>query len=142
MRDRVFINKSNRERIGEWGDSNVLGINMMENKDLYLLAVALGLQSPEEIQGPKEGYVRTAYFKTTDKSLLASILLGKVKNEDEIDLVANYDVSYDESEKCAEAGFNMLAEIINSANGNKDLMEKRLMKQLGELYQINVAPNL
>ena len=142
MRDRVFINRNNREIINEWVDQKVLGINMLDAKDIFLLAVALGLNAPTEIQGPKEGYVRMQYFKTFDKSLIAATLLGKMGNENQIDQYANLEVNCDEAEKCAETGFVKLKQLINESEGNSELLEKRIIKQLTELYQINVASNL
>ena len=142
MRDRVFINKSYRDYINEWNDQKTLGINMLEAKEVFLLAVALGLNSPSDIQGTKEGYVRLQYFKTFDKALIASTLLGKRENASQVDKYANLDTNYDEAEKCAETGFLKLKALIDESEGNQELLEKRIMKQLMDLYQINVAPNL
>ena len=49
---------------------------------------------------------------------------------------------YDEAERCAETGFMRLKETIDSANGDSELLEKRILSQLNFLYQKNVASNI
>lgn len=115
---------------------------MLDTKDIFLLAVALGLNDPKEIQGKKDGYVRASYIKTYDKALLSSILLGIEENKDNVDTYANMDINFDEAERCAETGFMKLKEMIDSANGDAELFEKRILSELKFLYQKNVATNL
>ena len=143
MRDRLFINLNYRDSmLREWDEKNILGMHMLETKDIFLLATALGLDDPKDIQGKKDGYVRLSYIKTYHKALLASILLGLEENRDKIDDFANEDVNYDEAERCAESGFKKLKEMIDSAGGDMALLEKRIFSQLNMLYQKNVASNL
>ena len=143
MRDRLFINLNYRDSmLSEWDEKNVLGMHMLETKDIFLLATALGLEAPQDIQGKKDGYVRLSYIKTYHKALMASIFLGLEENRDRIDEFANEDVNYDEAERCAETGFLKLKEMIDSAEGDAELLEKRIFSQLNMLYQKNVASNL
>lgn len=143
MRDRIFINGTLREGwLKEWDEKNYFGIHMLETKDLFLLAVALGMDKPEDIRGKKDGYFLLKNVKTYDKALFSSILLGKPENKDETDKYANADVNYDEAERCAEAGFKELKQFIEDAGGDKELLEKRAFSQLNLLYQKNVATNL
>lgn len=143
MRDRIYINGTLRDGVlKEWAEKKYLGINMLETKDLFLLAVSMGLDSPKNINGKKDGYFLLKNVKTYDKALFASILLGKPENANDIDKYANEEVNYDESEKCAESGFCKLKDFIDSAKGNTELLEKRALAELTELYQKNVAPNL
>lgn len=143
MRDRLFINLDYRESmLCEWDDKNILGMHMLETKDIFLLATALGLDTPQDIQGKKDGYVRLSYIKTYHKALLASILLGIEDNHDKIDKFANEEVNYNEAERCAESGFKKLKEMIDAADGDMELLEKRVFSHLNMLYQKNVASNL
>lgn len=143
MRDRLFINLKYREgMLKKWDEENILGMHMLETKDIFLLATALGLNEPKEIDGKKDGYVRLSYIKTYHKSLIASILLGLEENRENVDAFANADVNYDEAERCAESGFIKLKEMIESAGGDMELLEKRIFSQLNMLYQKNVASNL
>lgn len=141
MRDRIFINLAMRDSIKEWDEKNTLGMHFLEAKDVFLLAVALGLNNPEDIKGKKDGYFLLKNVKTYDKALFASILLGKPENSDEVDKYANADVNYNESERCAESGFKKLKEFIDRANGDQELLEKHALTELKLLYERNVGSN-
>ena len=142
MRDRIFINGSLRDGLlRECDEKNVLGMHMMETKDIFLLAVALGLNAPEEMRGKKDGYFLLKNVKAYDLALFASILLGMPENKDNIDRYANAEINYDEAERCAEAGFKKLRDFIDSADGDKELLEKRALSELRFLYQKNVMAN-
>ncbi len=114
---------------------------MMDAKDIFLLATALGLDSPEEMKGKKDGYFLLKNIKSYDLALFASILLGIPENKDDIDRYANREINYDEAERCAESGFKKLRDIINSAGGDQELLEKRVLQDLQFLYEKNVAAN-
>ena len=58
-RDRVYINSNYRSEIDEMKDSDILGFSIVENKDSFLLAVAMGVDSPET--------VKRAIFRPTGK---------------------------------------------------------------------------
>lgn len=140
MRDRIYINGSLRDGLlRECDEKNILGMHLMETKDIFLLAVALGLNAPEDMHGKKDGYFLLKNVKAYDLALFASILLGIPKNKDAIDRYASADVNYNEAERCAEAGFNRLKEFIESAGGDRELLEKRALSELRLLYQKNVA---
>ena len=130
MRDRLYINVLYRDQIDVWKEKKVLGIDMLENKDIFLLAVALGMGSPVEIQGKRDGFIRTSYIKSRDKSLLASLLLGKLESQEDIDRFANDDLAYEEAERCAESGFAILKNMIDSAACDEELIEKRVLDLL------------
>ncbi len=141
-RDRIYINASLRDGLlKECHKKKILGLDIMNNKDIFLLAVALGLNSPEDIQGKKDNYFLLKDIKAYDLAFFGAILLGKPENKDKIDQFANANVNYDEAERCAEAGFKKLKELIDSADGDNELLEKRVLKELQFLYQKNVASN-
>lgn len=143
MRDRIFINGTLRDGLlKECDEKNILGMHLMETKDIFLLAVSLGLNTPKNIQGKKDGYFLLKNVKAYDLALFASILLGVPDNKNEIDKYANAEINYDEAERCAESGFEKLKEAINSAGGDKELLEKRTLSELKLLYERNVASNL
>ena len=124
MRDRLFINLKYREgMLKKWDAENTLGMHLLETKDIFLLATALGLNEPKDIDGKKDGYVRLSYIKTYHKSLIASILLGLAENKENVDAFANADVNYDEAERCAEAGFLKLNELIESFKFSNEELE-------------------
>lgn len=138
MRDRIYINISHRQFLNDIKANNTLGFNLPNAKDVFLLAVALGLNSPKDIVGKKDGYFLLKDVRTADKALFASITLGKVTDDKEIDQYAKDEVNYDEAERCAESGFAILKSKIDEAGGNEELLTKRLISELDLLYQKNV----
>lgn len=144
MRDRLNINESYRVSIlKDLAEKNILGLRLAKNVDIFFLAVALGLDSPKDIQGKKEGYFLIYNnVGTMEKSLLGSILLGQKENSKDIDKFANADINYDESERCAESGFLKLKEKIDAANWDEEFLEKRLIQEIQLLYEKNVKSNI
>lgn len=142
MADRIFINKKYKEIIDLWsGDKNILDFKEIENIEKFTLAAALGVNSPKDISGNREGYVRLTSIPTDSKSILSSILLGKSKNS-EIDNYANEEKCYEEAERCVESGFSILKEKINNANEDDELLCKRLLSEIDMLYENKVKPLL
>lgn len=132
-RDRVYINANYREFIDDLKKKDLLGFEMVENKDSFLIAVALGLQSPSQLKS-KDGWFLLKNLKSADKALLSSVLLGTANSDEEIDAYADLDKNLGQCEQCAEAGFAILQKKINDANGDEDILEARLLKELDLLY--------
>lgn len=140
-RDRVFINSNFRSEIDEMKDSDILGFSMVENKDSFLLAVALGIDSPEAVKS-RDGWFLMKNLKTSDKALLAAVLLGTANNDAEVDSFADIEKALDLCEQCAEAGFRDLRKRILDAGKDRDLLERRLMKELDILYTTIVEADI
>ena len=132
-RDRVFINSRYRSEIEEMKEKDLLGFRMVENKDSFLLAVAMGLDLPETPKS-KDGWFLMKNLKTTDKALFASVLLGAVADDGDIDKYADLDLSLDLCEQCAERGFAELRKRVIDSNSDRELLERRLMKELDLWY--------
>lgn len=139
-KDRLFINMSYRDSIlKKIDEENILGCHLVKAIDIFFLAVALGMEKPVDIKGKKDGYFQVHNnIGTQEKSLFASLLLGKIENQKDVDKYANAQVNYDEAERCAESGFLILNEKIEAANGDEELLEKRLISELNLLYEKNV----
>ena len=138
MRDRIYFNSKYRDFLKELDINNTLGFHLVNQKDLFLIAVALGLNEPKEISGKKEGLFLLKDVKTSDRAIFASITLGNLQDDKDIDKYANDDINYDEAEKCAEAGYAILKEKIDDSAGNEDLLVTRLLSELDLLYESNV----
>lgn len=137
-RDRIYINSIYRDSLlDELDKKDVLGFHSIAKKDIFLFAVALGLDNPKKIQGKKDGYFLLEYLKMSDKAFFGAIKLGKLENPADVDKFANEEESYDQAEQCAESGFEKLKEMYDSAE-DEEMFEKRLMSQLDYLYMINV----
>lgn len=140
MTDRIFINKKYKQYIDEWSnDKNYLDFKTIENIEKFTIAAALGVNNPIPIDGTREGYVRLQSISSDNKAILSSILLGK-KNNQEIDGLANDEACYKYAEECVESGLSILKEKIDEANGDENLLCKKLMVEIDMLYETNVKP--
>lgn len=103
-KDRVFTSSQYRTVIDDMKKKDVLGLNIVEGKDAFTLAVALGIDNPSALINRIGLFLNTA-LKTADKALLASVLLGTVSDDGDIDAYADWDQSIDLCEQCAETGY-------------------------------------
>ena len=137
-RDRIYINSIYRDGLlDELDKKNVLGFHLIGKKDIFLIAVALGLDTPKKIQGKKDGYFLLEYLKMSDKAFFGAIKLGKLDDPSDVDKYANEEESYNQAEQCAESGFEKLKEMYESAE-DEEMFEKRLMAHLDFLFMKNV----
>lgn len=140
-RDRVYIDSSFRAEIDEMKDKDAIGFSMVENKEAFILAVAMGLEKPEDLKN-RDGWFLLKNLKTTDKALLAAVLLGTAKDDIEVDSFSDLDKSLDLCEQCAEAGFKKMRNKFLDANKDREILERRMMKELDLLYTSQVEDDI
>lgn len=140
-RDRIYTSSQYRGVVDELKKKDVLGLNIVEGKDIFMLAVALGLDDPTPLKNKVGLFLNTA-LKTADKALMASVLLGTVTDDAQLDEFADQDMSADLCEQCAEAGYQLLLKKYNDADCDPDLMERRLIKELELLFMKNVEADI
>ena len=140
-RDRVYTSSQYREVVDGLKKNDVLGLNIVEGKDIFMLAVALGLDNPTQLKNKIGLFLNTA-LKTADKALMASVLLGTVTDDSQLDEYADQDLSVDLCEQCAESGYQLLLKKYNDADCDPDLMERRMIKELELLFIKNVEADI
>ena len=140
-RDRIFTSSQYRTTIDELKKNDVLGLNIVEGKDIFMLAVAMGLNDPAPLKNRIGLFLNTA-LKTADKALMASVLLGTVTDDIQLDEFSDHEQSADLCEQCAETGYQLLLKKYNDADCDSDLMERRIIKELEMLYIKNVEADI
>ena len=140
-KDRVFTSGQYRTVIDEMKKNDVLGLNIVEGKDIFMLAVALGLDNPTQLKNRVGLFLNTA-LKTADRALMASVLLGTVTDDTQLDEFADQEMSADLCEQCAEAGYQLLQKKYNDADCDSDLLERRMLKELELLFIKNVEADI
>jgi hypothetical protein len=140
-RDRVNICKGRREYLDKLKDDNVLGLNLIEAKDIFMFAVALGLDDPVELNS-KDGYYLMKNLESSDKAELAAVLLGTALSDDEVDKYADIDKCIDLCEECAESGFRRLQKHVEDVNSDWDLLERRMLNSMKLAYLKNVKATM
>lgn len=140
-RDRIYTSSQYKTVIDELKENDVLGLNIAEGKDVFMLAVALGLENPTQLKNRVGLFLNTA-LKTADRALVASVLLGTATEDSQLDDMADFDASADLCEQCAETGYQILLKKYNEANCDIALFERRLIKELELLYTKNVVGDI
>lgn len=140
-KDRVYTSSQYRTVIDDMKKKDVLGLNIVEGKDVFMFAVALGIDNPSPLKNRVGLFLNTA-LKTADKALIASVLLGIASDDSDIDSYVDWDQSTDLCEQCAETGYQVLQKKYNDADCDADLFERRLIKELELLYMKNVESDI
>lgn len=140
-RDRVYTSNQYRDTIDDLKKQDVLGLGIVENKDAFMLAVSLGLDNPQQLKNKTGLFLNTA-LKTNDRALIASVLLGTIADDSEIDEKADLDKSLDLCEMCAETGYQVLLKKYNDADCDSDLLARRMIKELEMLYSKNIIADI
>ena len=140
--DIIYINEQYRSFIDELKVNDVLGFKLLDNKESFMLAVALGINQPTECKKKRFGWTRKSYIKTADKAMWASVLLGIATTDEEINQYADLDKSIELCEQCAETGFDILKQQYEKADGDAELFERRMLKALDLLYTQNVENDI
>jgi len=140
-KDRVFTSSQYRTVIDEMKKADVLGLNIVEGKDIFMLAVALGLDDPAQLKNRVGLFLNTA-LKTADRALMSSVLLGTVTDDSQLDEFADFEMSADICEQCAETGYQLLQKKYNDADCDSDLLERRMLKELELLFMKNVEADI
>lgn len=141
-RDRIYTSSQYRSVIDDLKQKDVLGLNIVEGKDAFMLSVALGLSEPTPLPKGAKGLFLNTALKTADKALFGSALLGGLTEDDDIDSFANFDSSADFCEQCAETGYQKLLVKYNDAGCDEELLERRMLKELELLYTKNVENDI
>lgn len=140
--DIIYINEQYRSFIDELSANDVLGFKLLDNKESFMLAVALGINQPTECKKKRFGWTRKSYIKTADKAMWASVLLGTATTDEEINQYADLDKSIELCEQCAETGFDILKQQYEKAEGDAEVFERRMLKALDLLYTQNVENDI
>lgn len=139
-RDRIYFPRKYKQFNQSLSNHeiNSLGLDNLNKLDLFKLAVALGLDDPQDFDGAKEGLFLLKDVKSTyDLSLINVVKLGVADSNDEIDEYCNIDINYDEAERCACSGFGKLKNLVEN-NQDESLLIKKMFRELEKLYMTNV----
>ena len=131
LRDRDFIHKN----------EDKLGLGETEAKKIYAMTMALGVDEPQEMSKKRDGYIKKETFDTYTKAIIATARLGADDITDEnINQFADYNECIAFADKCSYTGFEKLAQMVDKADGDEDVLISELMKELDRLYEKNVKP--
>ena len=115
----------------------------MDNKDLFLLAVSLGLDDPteeKEYRGCTGGWIRTEALKNADKdnALYYLITMG-VADDNQVESCADLEKNYLKAQLCADSGFKKIKKIIDEENGDYEAVYSRLLSMIEMMYLTSIS---
>ncbi len=140
-KDRIYINENYRNLIKYMTEKDLLGFNGLENKDIFSLVVAMGMDAPKDVEN-RDGFLRVSYLKPVDSAIISLLLLSKADTDDEVDEYSDFDKAIDFAEKAAEKGFRVLSEKISEAEDDRKLLERKLLMELDSLYLQNIENDI
>ncbi len=106
--------------------------------------VSIGVAEPEKFQSADPGgWFRAESIRSAnDKAMMSCLMLGIAETDDDIDKFSDFDTYMEYVEQCAEKGFQILKEEVESANWDNGLLEGRMLKKLDLLYKGLVENNI
>ncbi len=136
------ISENSRNVVKKMKEHDLLSIGKgegdLQTKDIYLLAVALGLGSPAERMVNPQSWTRTAYFQMEDKSLLRAILLDTADSSKDISDFCDMKAAFDYSRQFTDAGFRRIDEFAAEAMYDKELMVRKMLDYVDSIFEETV----
>lgn len=136
--DRICVSVKNNNLLkGRFNEENApLGLNHAENKEKFILAMGLGYEKPREIINKySPGLTLRTSIKTADEAIMAATLLGTLSADSDINEKSNFSAVVAYAEKCADMGFDELWKMIDQADGDENLLERRFLQKMDLWYQ-------
>ncbi len=130
-RDRIYIDekfRKIREDINEM--FKPLGVSY-ETKEIFLLAMVLGLDVPSQISGRRDGYFMLQNLRSEEMNLL---YLCFWHHNTDVMAMADTNKVYNIAEECANTGFQLLE---NYLNEKKDSLISWLLTDTMNRFPVN-----
>ena len=132
------ISERSRDIVTKMKEHNLLSIGKGEGdsntKDIYLLAVALGLDQPIIKMIKPESWTRTIYFNSSDKSLIRAALLATATDSDDIAAYCDTKEAFNYCKQLTDAGFQSIDEFASSAMYDPELMARKMLEYVDSIY--------
>lgn len=137
--DRVYIDLRVRKIIEKMENTDYLNTSTAKNRETFLYAASRGIDAPSSIEGKKEGFILLKDLTNFDDSIFYSMVVSQV-GEDEVDKIGNKGYVYDLIQKCANTGFKIIEDEIDTQNF--DNLDKKLLLDLEQKYKKLVEEGL
>lgn len=131
--DRLFYSKKARKIVEKIDELKYLGLHNSNTSrlELFLFAMALGINTPLELEN-QESFILSQTIKPEDDALLFATSIGYSEENNDINQTANKANAYNLAQKCANSGFLMLENMIETENPVS--LELKLLSELDDLY--------
>lgn len=132
--DRLYYSKKARKIVEQIDELKYLGLQNSNTSrlELFLFAMALGINSPLELEN-QESFVLGQTIKPEDDALLYATSIGYGEESNDLNVTSDKSYVYDLAQKCANSGFLMIENMIE--NENPISVELKLLSELDDLYE-------
>lgn len=146
--DRLFITQENKKKIDDWKDKGFF--SGVQNKTLFTMAVALGLDNPTELEGIRNDYIRSETLMAKDESLITAVNIGQnYQDDDSLNDLTDWMNAKNFSEKCANTGFGKINDFVEKHIGKKFRITDKdkmpiyleMLDELDNIYMDKVDPD-
>lgn len=101
--------------------------------DLFLFAMALGMETvPTEVKQP-DTFIRDEYVKTKHDSFLYAAFIHNMEDKNDLDAVSNKDQVYKLAQSYANTGFDLLGDMME--NKTEAVAELELIKEMDAEFE-------
>ena len=122
------IDKEDRKRIEIIKESNVLDFSNSSNAELFLFAVALGLQDNEKVPlSSHETFLRYEYLRDNEEALLLSTA---IQGFEDLEIVSSTSMVVDLAQELAHYGFIKLEHLVSG--GSLEIIENEFINEVVE----------
>ena len=140
----ISISEASREVVARLKEHNLLAIGKSDNdtntKDIYLLAVALGLASPVETSNKgAESYTRTIYFKSEDRALLTAALWDTLTDTSDVLELCDSKKAFAYSKGFTNVGFQQIDKFAAESMYDPELMVQKLLDYVESIFDDTIA---
>jgi len=129
LRDTIIKNIDN---------SDLLNFKKMERIDLFIFAVALGIDHPTD-PPTYEPLVRGELVRQRPESIaeMAAIVIGSLTEKESVDEKTSKNYIWYFAEKCANTGFHCIDDMLNKP---EEAVYAELLSDLDDLYEKHIRP--
>ena len=132
------ISEGSRDVVKKMKEHGLLSLGMREegsrNKDIYLLAVALGLGSPTKRMIAPQSWARNTYFQMEDKALIQAVLLGSLNSSEDITSHCDLKEAYSYCRQFTDVGFQKIDKFAAEGFNDPDLMVRKMLDYVESKY--------
>ncbi|AZV56430.1 hypothetical protein [Clostridium sp. AWRP] len=123
-----------KEIVDRIDKNKFLGLNNPNTSriDLFLFAMALGMDTtPTEVK-QKETFIRDEYIKIKHDAFFYSAFIYKMEDKENFDAIKNIDNVYEFAEKYANTGFDLIDDMMKTKS--ESVSELELVKEMDQEY--------
>ena len=137
MADRLSIDKKFKDSvIAEIDERKFLGLDndTIQHIEMFMFAAAVGIHLGHRTPlSSKLGFIQASAVRPEQTSLIYSVLVDEMRNENTEDKISDQDMAYSIIQEYANTGLNEIGQWMKSTKGNDKLWD--LINDMDDMYE-------